>query len=98
MRTTVGIFDSGVGGLTVAEALHRLLPALPLRYVADTACFPYGDRTEAVVRERALTLAERLVDEGLLAAGRRLPTLPPPRPWSGCARPSACRWWVWSRR
>ena len=64
MRTTVGIFDSGVGGLTVAEALHRLLPALPLRYVADTACFPYGDRTDAVVRERALTLSERLVDEG----------------------------------
>ena len=44
MTTTVGILDSGVGGLTVAAALHRRLPALPIRYVADTAAFPYGDR------------------------------------------------------
>lgn len=64
MSTTVGIFDSGVGGLTVAGELHRLLPALPLRYIADTACFPYGNRTEAAVRERALALAGRLVDGG----------------------------------
>ena len=64
MRTTVGIFDSGVGGLTVAEALHRLEPALPLRYVADTASFPYGERPEAVVRERTIELARRLLDDG----------------------------------
>ncbi len=64
MSNTVGIFDSGVGGLTVAGELHRLLPALPLRYIADTACFPYGSRSEDAIRERALTLAERLVDGG----------------------------------
>ena len=64
MSTTVGIFDSGVGGLTVAGELHRLLPALPLRYIADTACFPYGDRSEDAIRVRAMTLGERLIDEG----------------------------------
>lgn len=64
MTTTVGIFDSGVGGLTVSEALHRLAPALPQRYIADTACFPYGERSDEAVAARALTLARRLVDEG----------------------------------
>ena len=64
MRTTVGIFDSGVGGLTVAGALHRLLPSLPLRYVADAAWFPYGERSAATVEERALTIAGSLVNEG----------------------------------
>jgi glutamate racemase len=64
MRTTVGIFDSGVGGLTVAAALHRLLPALPIRYIADTAFFPYGERSAAEVEARAHALTARLVDEG----------------------------------
>jgi glutamate racemase len=64
MPATVGIFDSGVGGLTVADALHRLLPALPLRYVADTACFPYGERSEEAVQERSMKVARRLVAEG----------------------------------
>ena len=64
MTTTVGILDSGVGGLTVASALHRLLPALPIRYVADTAAFPYGERPEALVSDRVLAIGERLVGAG----------------------------------
>ena len=64
MTTTVGILDSGVGGLTVASALHRLLPALPVRYVADTAAFPYGDRPEALVSARVIAIGERLAVEG----------------------------------
>ena len=64
MTTTVGILDSGVGGLTVAAALHRRRPALPIRYVADTAGFPYGDRPEAAVTARVLAIGERLVGEG----------------------------------
>lgn len=64
MATTVGVFDSGVGGLTVVAALHALLPALPIRYLADTAYFPYGERSAAEVEARALVLAQRLVDEG----------------------------------
>ena len=63
-RCTVGVFDSGIGGLTVVAALHRLAPALPIRYIADTAYFPYGDRPHEVVAERARLIARQLVDEG----------------------------------
>ena len=62
--TTVGVFDSGVGGLTVTAAIHRLMPALPIHYLADTAHFPYGERSDAAVEARACALAERLIDEG----------------------------------
>ncbi len=63
-RNTVGIFDSGVGGLTVVEALHRLLPALPIRYIADSAYFPYGERSAEEVEARAAALTAQLVAEG----------------------------------
>ena len=64
MVARVGIFDSGVGGLTVATALHRDQPSLQITYIADTAYFPYGGREPADVSERALYLARRLVEEG----------------------------------
>jgi len=60
----VGIFDSGIGGLTVARALHTREPVLPIRYLADTAFFPYGGRDPAEVSARALTLGHSLVDQG----------------------------------
>ena len=59
--TAVGIFDSGVGGLTVASALHQLRPDLTIRYVADTAHFPYGDQTSEVVAERSSLITAELV-------------------------------------
>lgn len=58
-----GIFDSGVGGLSVAAALHRMRPSLPLIYVADTACFPYGERSMEHVADRAVLLARWLVEQ-----------------------------------
>ena len=61
---TAGIFDSGVGGLTVVAAIRSLLPGLPLRYIADTAYFPYGERSERAVGACAELLAARLVDGG----------------------------------
>lgn len=64
MRNAVGVFDSGVGGLTVVAALHRLRPALPVRYIADTAYFPYGERTPAEVEARSVVLAGQLLAEG----------------------------------
>lgn len=64
---SVGIFDSGVGGLSVTAAIHRLRPALPLRYVADTACFPYGERPPEEIAERSLAIGA-----GLIEAGARL--------------------------
>lgn len=64
MVARVGIFDSGVGGLSVAAALHRLQPALHIRYLADTAFFPYGGREADEVRERAVALAAQLIGDG----------------------------------
>lgn len=64
MGAIVGIFDSGVGGLSVAAALHRLRPTLPVRYVADTAFFPYGHRSSAEIAARAAEIAGGLIDDG----------------------------------
>ncbi|MEJ2321836.1 MAG: glutamate racemase [Gammaproteobacteria bacterium] len=59
----VGVFDSGIGGLSVLQEIRRLLPAEDLCYVADAAYMPYGERPKALVRERALKIARFLVDE-----------------------------------
>ncbi|MDN5848389.1 MAG: glutamate racemase [Nitrococcus sp.] len=56
----IGIFDSGLGGLSVVQAIRSLLPAENLLYVADTAHAPYGGRPGAFIRDRALTLASFL--------------------------------------
>ncbi len=61
---SVGIFDSGVGGLTVASALHDLRPTLDIHYVADTAHFPYGGRPPEFVADRASVITARLVARG----------------------------------
>jgi glutamate racemase len=61
----IGIFDSGVGGLTVARSVLDQLPHEPIRYVGDTARGPYGPRPLAEVRAFALELMDQLVDEGV---------------------------------
>ena len=61
----IGIFDSGVGGLTVARAVLDQLPHEPIRYVGDTARGPYGPRPLAEVRAFALEIMDELVDEGV---------------------------------
>lgn len=57
----IGIFDSGVGGLTVATALHRLLPSENLIYLADAARQPYGTKTAATVVRYARQAAQYLM-------------------------------------
>lgn len=61
----IGIFDSGVGGLTVARAVIDQLPNESIIYVGDTANSPYGPKSLQQVRELALTVMDRLVDEGV---------------------------------
>jgi glutamate racemase len=61
----IGIFDSGVGGLTVARAIADQLPSERLRYVGDTANGPYGPLPIAAVREHALAIADDLVAGGV---------------------------------
>lgn len=60
----IGILDSGLGGLAVATWTRRLLPDADIRYVADQAHAPYGDRDPAEVAARVRRLVASLVDEG----------------------------------
>lgn len=55
-------FDSGVGGLTVLGPTRALLPNAPIVYVADSAAFPYGTRSEAEIAERVPALLTQLVE------------------------------------
>jgi glutamate racemase len=61
----IGMFDSGLGGLTVARAVIDLLPHEDLIYFGDTARNPYGPRSPEEVRGFALEITDLLVDEGV---------------------------------
>lgn len=61
----IGIFDSGVGGLTVARAVLDQLPHEPILYVGDTARGPYGPLPIAEVRAFALEIMDHLVESGV---------------------------------
>lgn len=61
-RGRVLVFDSGIGGLTVAAEIRALGPRLSVHYAADTAFFPYGDKSDEALRERLPRVAKALVD------------------------------------
>jgi glutamate racemase len=63
----IGIFDSGVGGLTVARAILDQLPNESVLYIGDTARGPYGPRPLAEVRDFSLETLDFLVDQGVKA-------------------------------
>lgn len=66
-RQPIGVFDSGVGGLSVLREVRRVLVNEDLLYVADSAHVPYGDKPPAFVRSRAITLTQFLLDQGAKA-------------------------------
>ena len=59
---TIGVFDSGVGGLTVLRAIHERLPGVDTAYLGDTARVPYGTRSSYTVVRYALNAARFLVE------------------------------------
>lgn len=61
----IGIFDSGIGGLTVLQSVTRLLPRESLIYLGDTARAPYGPKSAETVTEYALDNARFLADKGI---------------------------------
>lgn len=63
----VGVFDSGMGGLSVLREIHQYLPDENLIYVGDSAHAPYGDRSAAHVRSRSQAIADFLLDQGVKA-------------------------------
>ncbi len=64
MDRPIGIFDSGVGGLSVMVEIQRLLPREDIFYFADSAYCPYGSRPPEVVARRAVALGDFLVAQG----------------------------------
>jgi glutamate racemase len=66
-KSSIGVFDSGVGGLSVLRAIRAALPFENLIYVADSGHAPYGDQTEAYIAQRTLTVGQWLVDSGVKA-------------------------------
>ena len=63
----VGIFDSGVGGLSAAYQLERILPAESYVYFGDTARLPYGTRTVEAIRKYSLQDAHFLMSKAVKA-------------------------------
>ena len=67
LHNAIGIFDSGVGGLSVLKAIRAALPQEDLVYVADSAHAPYGERSEDFITQRTLVLGEWLARQGVKA-------------------------------
>lgn len=60
----IGVFDSGVGGLSVLRSIHQRLPSASLLYVADSAHAPYGEKSPEYIRDRSMRIAAHLIDQG----------------------------------
>ena len=63
----IGIFDSGIGGLTVARAINDLLPNESILYFGDTEHLPYGEKSPELIRRYSSRIAEHLVSSGCKA-------------------------------
>lgn len=63
-RAHIGVFDSGVGGLSILRAIQQVLPDASYTYYADSAHAPYGERDEAYILDRSLVIAKRLINAG----------------------------------
>jgi glutamate racemase len=67
VNAPIGVFDSGVGGLTVLRALISVLPAEDFLYLGDTARLPYGTKSPDTVARYSVRAAEALVSRGIKA-------------------------------
>jgi glutamate racemase len=59
----IGIFDSGVGGLSILKAVQKRLPCEAVSYLADSGHAPYGERSVEFITERSLALAQHLIEQ-----------------------------------
>jgi glutamate racemase len=60
----IGVFDSGIGGLTVASAIHKAMPGRQLIYFGDTAHLPYGDKSAKAIKHFSLRITRFLIERG----------------------------------
>src|SRR5690348_8020049 len=65
MTRPVGVFDSGVGGLTVVRAVRAALPRRDITYLGDTARVPYGSKSPRTVERYSLACQQFLLDRGV---------------------------------
>lgn len=63
----IGVFDSGVGGISVLQHIHALLPYEQLFYVADSRHAPYGSKTPQEIQSRCFAIADFLIGKGVKA-------------------------------
>jgi glutamate racemase len=95
----IGVFDSGVGGLTVVAALQRLLPGESILYLGDTARLPYGTKSPSTVLAYSRKNVDFLVGRGVkavvvacnTASAVTVGALAPPVPLWGVLQPGAAR-------
>jgi glutamate racemase len=95
----IGVFDSGVGGLSVLRALRAELPGEDFVYFSDAGHAPYGEKGEEFVSNRSLAIAVDLLEQhrikGLVIACNTATAAAVHL----CARSTPiCPWWAWSRR
>lgn len=97
----IGVFDSGMGGLTVLRALREALPYESFIYLGDTARLPYGTKSPSTVQQYAVQMARLLVERNIkalviacntatTAALAHLKTMLPDLPIMGVVEPGAC--------
>ncbi|KGD66331.1 glutamate racemase [Alcanivorax nanhaiticus] len=67
LSSPIGIFDSGIGGLSVARAVRERLPGEDILYVADSRHAPYGDKSDAFIRDRMHMITDFLLAQGAKA-------------------------------
>lgn len=67
LSSPIGIFDSGIGGLSVARAVRERLPGEDILYVADSCHAPYGDKADDFIRDRMHAITEVLLSRGAKA-------------------------------
>ena len=92
----IGVFDSGLGGLTVWREVRRALPAESLVYLGDGKNCPYGSRPREEVRRLADEAVAFLVAQGCKLVVVACNTATPPS--TSCAKNTPpCRSWAWSR-
>ncbi len=63
-QNPIGVFDSGLGGLTVVKALRKVLPNESIIYFGDTARVPYGNKSPELIKEYSLQITDFLLERG----------------------------------
>lgn len=66
-NSPIGVFDSGIGGLTVLESLKALMPQENFIYLADDAFYPYGTKTKSAIENRVLTIGKAFIKKDVKA-------------------------------